>query len=202
VARDMAGKSERAGKFKCSIVKACFTGESLIHIKHGLKEIRDIKIGDEVYSCDQEQQKVTLRKVTHFFEEEVNEIVEIQTENGIIRTTRNHPFCVNGEFKDAEQIQKGDVLFLKGNQRIKTISLNYVVETIKVYNFEVEIDHCYFVGEDGVLVLNACYHTTFFNAFPKLKGKVVVHHAVEQQILKKYPGLFTKTEMHALDNLR
>jgi hypothetical protein len=52
------------------------------------------------------------------------------------------------------------------------------------------------------LVLNACYHTTFFKAFPWLKGKVVVHHAIEQQVLKRYPGLFTKADIHALDNLR
>lgn len=31
---------------------------------------------------------------------------------------------------------------------------------------------------------------------------MVVHHAVEQQVLKKWPGLFDKTFMHSLDNLR
>lgn len=41
-----------------------------------------------------------------------------------------------------------------------------------------------------------------FKAFPWLKGKVVVHHAIEQQVLKRYPGLFTKADIHALDNLR
>ncbi|MFE0040333.1 RHS repeat-associated core domain-containing protein [Streptomyces sp. NPDC059015] len=46
------------------------------------------------------------------------------------------------------------------------------------------------------------YKTTFFAAYPKLKGKVVVHHAIEQQVLTKYPGLFTKSEIHSLQNLR
>ncbi|PAK26576.1 hypothetical protein CJD44_09275 [Streptomyces sp. alain-838] len=46
------------------------------------------------------------------------------------------------------------------------------------------------------------YKKTFFDANPGLKGKVVVHHAVEQQVLKRYPGLFTADEMHSLENLR
>jgi lipopolysaccharide/colanic/teichoic acid biosynthesis glycosyltransferase len=35
-----------------------------------------------------------------------------------------------------------------------------------------------------------------------LRDKVIVHHAVEQQILKRYPGLFTEAEIHSLKNLR
>jgi RHS repeat-associated protein len=46
------------------------------------------------------------------------------------------------------------------------------------------------------------YRETFFDAHPDLKGKVVVHHAVEQQVLNKYPGIFTPGEIHRLDNLR
>ncbi|AZA77808.1 RHS repeat-associated core domain-containing protein [Chryseobacterium joostei] len=46
------------------------------------------------------------------------------------------------------------------------------------------------------------YKANFFKANPKLKGTVVVHHAVEQQVLKRYPGIVTESEMHSLDNLR
>lgn len=46
------------------------------------------------------------------------------------------------------------------------------------------------------------YRKTFFAANPELAGKVVVHHAVEQQVLKKYPDLFTEAELHSLGNLR
>lgn len=109
---------------------------------------------------------------------------------------------MSGEFKDAEQIKEGDVLLSVFKQKTKVISLNYVQKSVKVYNFEVENEHCYFVGEGGILVLNRCYVRTFFKAFPELEGKVVIHHAVEQQVLKKYPELFTKAEIHTLENLR
>lgn len=48
----------------------------------------------------------------------------------------------------------------------------------------------------------ANYRETFFAAHPASRGKVVVHHAVEQQVLTRYPGLFTEAEIHSLNNLR
>jgi hypothetical protein len=46
------------------------------------------------------------------------------------------------------------------------------------------------------------YKKTFFTANPGQEGKVVVHHAVEQQIKKRYQGLFSENEIHSLENLR
>ncbi len=46
------------------------------------------------------------------------------------------------------------------------------------------------------------YKTTFFSAHPSLEGKVVVHHAVEQQVLTRYPGVVSESQMHSIENLR
>jgi uncharacterized Zn-binding protein involved in type VI secretion len=46
------------------------------------------------------------------------------------------------------------------------------------------------------------YKQTFFEAHPGTEGKVVVHHAVEQQTLTRYPGVVSESEMHSLENLR
>ncbi|MET3577662.1 hypothetical protein ABID19_000677 [Mesorhizobium robiniae] len=46
------------------------------------------------------------------------------------------------------------------------------------------------------------YRKTFLDAHPNLEGAVVVHHAAERQVLKRYPGLVTEEEMHSLQNLR
>ncbi|WP_444663987.1 putative T7SS-secreted protein [Cellulomonas sp. CW35] len=48
------------------------------------------------------------------------------------------------------------------------------------------------------------YRNTFFDAHPELKprGDYWVHHAIEQRVLRRYPGLFTEAEMHSLGNLR
>jgi len=46
------------------------------------------------------------------------------------------------------------------------------------------------------------YKKTFFEANPEVEGKVVVHHAVEQQVQIRYPDLVTDSEMHSINNLR
>ena len=46
------------------------------------------------------------------------------------------------------------------------------------------------------------YKGTFFAQNPDLEGKVIVHHAVEQQVLNDYPGILTSSEMHSYENLR
>ncbi|MCW3071232.1 MAG: hypothetical protein JWO44_1122 [Bacteroidetes bacterium] len=46
------------------------------------------------------------------------------------------------------------------------------------------------------------YAKTFTNTYPKTQGKVVVHHAVEQDILEKFPNLISESEMHSIENLR
>ncbi|MCX8804109.1 RHS repeat-associated core domain-containing protein, partial [Vibrio parahaemolyticus] len=46
------------------------------------------------------------------------------------------------------------------------------------------------------------YRKTFFEANPLTEGKVVVHHAVEQQVCERYPGIIKESEMHSLENLR
>ena len=37
------------------------------------------------------------------------------------------------------------------------------------------------------------YRNTFFKVYPELRGRVWVHHAVEQSVLGNYPGLVTST---------
>lgn len=71
------------------------------------------------------------------------------------------------------------------------------------------------MGEEGALVHNSCrkktgatskidYKKVFFEENPNLEGKVIVHHAVEQQVLNKpqTKGLFTYEEIHSINNLR
>jgi hypothetical protein len=46
------------------------------------------------------------------------------------------------------------------------------------------------------------YRKTFFAHYPDARRDLVVHHAVEQQVLTKYPGLITEAELHSIENLR
>jgi hypothetical protein len=46
------------------------------------------------------------------------------------------------------------------------------------------------------------YRAVFFASHPELQGRVVVHHRIEQQIVKLFPGRFTEAEINSLANLR
>lgn len=48
------------------------------------------------------------------------------------------------------------------------------------------------------------YRKTFKDNFPELKDEeFIVHHAIEQQVLKtRYPNVITQSEIHSLENLR
>ncbi|MFJ9181106.1 DUF6531 domain-containing protein [Streptomyces sp. NPDC102360] len=55
------------------------------------------------------------------------------------------------------------------------------------------------IGQNG----SDKYRDTFFNANPAQKGKpMVIHHAIEQQVLNKYPNVFRRDEINSLENLR
>lgn len=68
----------------------CFTGETLVMTKDGLKEIKDITIGDEVLSHDNK-----FHLVKNFFNNGMKNIVEVATSNcHQIKTTKNHKLYV------------------------------------------------------------------------------------------------------------
>jgi hypothetical protein len=46
------------------------------------------------------------------------------------------------------------------------------------------------------------FRATFFASKPELKGQVIVHHAVEQQVLERFPGVVSKAEIRSIENLR
>ncbi|MCR5291724.1 MAG: hypothetical protein K6E28_02405 [Eubacterium sp.] len=147
----------------------CFVEGTKIAAADGLKNIEDIEEGDEVYSYDPETGRSGLKKVTHIFESEKNELTDVTirktdidtSENTVetITSTTTHPYFVKGiGFKYAKDLDVGDRLQLFDGTYaevicIKTYTLD---ESVKVYNFEVEDWHTYYVGTESILVHNMC----------------------------------------------
>ena len=74
-------------------------------------------------------------------------------------TTPNHPFwVVNKGWIEAAELNVGDILTqYNGSYVLVTdISIELLDSPIKVYNFEVEDWHTYFVGSEKILVHNMC----------------------------------------------
>lgn len=184
-------------------VFACFPKGTTVFTEKGKRNIETIKEGDLVWAWDERNNKKALKKVVSTKRAKTDVIIELHTIDGdIIKTTPTHPFKTETEWRDAVGLKVGDTLKTFTNTTLKISKVLHLPKDEEVFNFYVEDFHTYYVGNKHILVHNACYRRTFFKAYPHLKGKVVVHHAVEQQILKRWPELFDKKFIHSLDNLR
>ncbi|ATW25301.1 hypothetical protein DCMF_11450 [Candidatus Formimonas warabiya] len=137
----------------------CFTGDTLIPTKYVYKEIKDIKVGDEVYSENPETGEKGLKKVRDVFINETKELIHVFVGQEEIKATSTHPFWVEGKgWVAAGELQAGDKVRLYNGSIVavdKTI-VEKLDEAIKIYNFEVEDWHTYYVSESKILVHNTC----------------------------------------------
>ena len=80
----------------------------------------------------------------------------------VIETTAEHPFYVEGRgFINAGDLKAGDEVRTADGSTAAVESFESITpdEPIKVYNFEVEDFHTYYVSEQKVLVHNTCATT-------------------------------------------
>lgn len=133
-----------------------FVAGTLIHTKSGLVPIEDIKIGDEVLSFNELTGESEYKKVVHLIKnEKTDDYASLSFgDEGLLESTSNHPFYIGGEWVEVSELSNG--LILKGVSSAPEItSIEYQYKTQKVYNFTVEGNANYYVGEEGVLVHNA-----------------------------------------------
>jgi hypothetical protein len=92
-------------------------------------------------------------------------VVNVYLDNEKISTTDDHPFWVQDKgWVKAKDLQTGDAL---QNDKEETITVNHIEHreiNVKVYNFEVEGFHTYFVSDLGILVHNICKLQPFEDA--------------------------------------
>ena len=148
--------------------EACFVADTLVKIRNGEKRIEQIEVGDEVLTKNLETNQVEFKKVNKIFVRTTKEIVTIGVSSKeTLMTTPNHPFYVlrAGEFNDGDEVQYGgwvdakniivgDYLLGSTGEWLQVVSISFIQSNETVYNFEVEDNHNYFVGKQGVLVHN------------------------------------------------
>ncbi len=138
-------------------VFACFPKGTKIHTEKGFQDIENIRIGDLVWSWDETTNTKALKKVVSTTSTKTDVVVELHTINGkIVKTTPNHPFKTNTEWTDALDLKVGDVLKTFNDNNLKLSKIVHLPSDEEVYNFYVEDFNTYYVGDDLVLVHNAC----------------------------------------------
>ena len=137
----------------------CFVAGTLVLTSEGNKPIEEIKSGDLVYSTDPETGESEYKEVVQTFENETEELVHISVAGEEIVTTPKHPFYTPHKgWTSAIDLRAGDILVLSNGEYVIVEKVQHEIleSPIKVYNFEVQEFHTYYVGENPVLVHNRC----------------------------------------------
>lgn len=137
----------------------CFTKGTSVLTPEGQINIEDLKIGDIVYTRNMNNDCIEIKKVIQLFENRVNcNMVKIYMNDEYIECTSGHEIYVKEKgWTKAWEIEEGDILIDNENQEIlvNKIEKEKKQEETTVYNFEVEDNHNYFVGNSNILVHNA-----------------------------------------------
>ena len=141
--------------------KYCFEAGTPIATANGAVAIENIAIGDMVWSYDYKTGEKSLKPVTATTVRETKQVISVEIGGEKIVTTPEHPFYVinndkyNG-YVAAKYLSVGDCVKTAdgGYLEITVIGQQTLDEPITVYNFTVDDNHSYYVGEGELLVHN------------------------------------------------
>jgi RHS repeat-associated protein len=138
----------------------CFVaGTPIVMADGSSKPIEQVKVGDRVLARDEVSGQTAAKGVKQVFAREVNETVVLTLPGGErIETTANHPFYVEGRgFLPAGELGIGALIVSRAGPTLKIAKIERRPLRTRVFNFEVEDFHSYFVGmvHGGAWVHNA-----------------------------------------------
>lgn len=137
---------------------SCFVAGTTVATATGLVAIEKIKAGDLVWAWDEETGDVALKPVVETYINETTELTHIFVGDKEIVATPTHPFyCPVKGWTDAAHLRADDILVLVNGEYVvvEKIQHELLESPVKVYNFQVEDYHTYYVA-NGVLVHNKC----------------------------------------------
>lgn len=149
-------EAKTESKHECTNGK-CFTGDTLICTKQGLRPIKEIRKGDDIYSRNERTGETGFCKVEDVFCTEAYTIYHICLDGKAeLKTTAYHPFFVKDRgWVKSINLRENDVLeTMEGTVCITQIRKVRHEEPVAVYNFHVEDWESYFVSESWVYVHN------------------------------------------------
>ena len=178
--------------------KFCFVAGTLVMTKQGLKAIEEIKVGDQVLSYNDNLEIFEYKDVVELYTNETTELCHIHTENEEIVCTPNHSVLTIDGWKEAKELTNKDLIKTStGYVKVLSIKLEQLEEKQAVYNFNVLGYHTYVVGNDLLVVHNACAKPKN----PKRVGENQMNkgtaHQLKTDVLKdKYLGNIDKNIAH------
>ncbi|MBO5716486.1 MAG: HNH endonuclease [Clostridia bacterium] len=150
--------------------KYCFEAGTLIATEAGRIAIESIEEGDKVWSYDYKTGEKSLKSVTAKTVRETDKVIDIVVDGETIVTTPEHPFYVVNHdeydgYVSAKYLSVGDCILTASGEAltIDAITSKTLNEPITVHNLSVEDNHCYYVGENELLVHNVSCNEVIYN---------------------------------------
>ena len=171
----------RSNRIMSKTTGMCFVAGTEVHTEEGKERIEEIEAGDRVWAEDPETGEKGIKTVVRTFERETDELVRVYAGGEEIITTAEHPFYVPKRgWTAAIELRAGDVLVNVNGEYVilEKIEHELLESPVKVYNFEVEDFHTYYVGDSGVLVHNTC------NLNDISTGRIIPNNLEEQIAMK------------------
>lgn len=125
----------------------CFlAGTEILMADGSVKNIEDVRIGDEIMSYDERTMELSPSTVSRTFVKD--DVFDYLVLNNSLRVTKEHPFFVQGNWMKADKLSVADHLMTDGLTEISLENIEKVnaPDAVKVYNIEVSGNHNYFVG--------------------------------------------------------
>ena len=186
------------GRLTNGLIKICFTEGTLVATEKGNKKIEDIKEGDLVWSYNEETGKKELKKVVGLSRNTSSSLVRVIVDGAEITCTPEHPFYVNGSWVEAKDLIKGMSLTTLEGKISSVESVELLDGKVKVYNFEVEGNHNYYVSEKGILVHNDCGVSKIIEAMPSSLKQLNMCKDFAAELMKRMTGQGMKGELLTL----
>lgn len=133
--------------FDVVVVDECFPAGTLISTYSGYKKIEDIKINDFVYSYDEKNKKIELKKVNYLFKKKAKNLCKIKLSNDDeIVCTGNHPIYTKRGYIPAQEVKEYDYVMRMVPKRVRYFNLaqnnskkkRNIFEWIRVENIEIQ----------------------------------------------------------------
>lgn len=124
----------------------CFAGDAKISTPNGTKMIKDIKVGDEVFGVNEQDQKVTTKvvSVNPVFQEKIFE-VEFSDGTKWNATKTQWFYCGKDDYASIVDTQ-GKSALTEGGQKVEVVKVTDTGKVADVYDFTVEGVNVFFVN--------------------------------------------------------
>jgi len=154
----------------CGAPGSCFVAGTQVATPSGEQSIESLHAGDLVLARSVDGE-VEARPIVRTFARPGHALVDVHTvtvddARDRVRSTPEHPyFTLNHGWTAAGHLAAGETLLDRAGHEVQVTKVVRIAQEAEVYNFEVDVDHTYFVGGHSgrakVLVHNACGNPDF-----------------------------------------